>query len=87
MSDPKQGKREWRLYLHDMIEFAQKVQSYTDGLDQAINTRDYHLDSVFMTAAITEISTSNSGRARLASTQARAGENPSITHASQISFM
>ena len=34
MSDPKQVKREWRLYLEDMIEFAQKVQSYTDGLGQ-----------------------------------------------------
>ncbi len=34
MSDFEQDKREWRLYLDDMIEFAQKVQSYTDGLDQ-----------------------------------------------------
>ena len=29
MSDPGQGKREWRFYLEDMIKFALKVQSYT----------------------------------------------------------
>ena len=33
MSDQK-DKREWRFYLEDMISFAQKVQSYTDGLEQ-----------------------------------------------------
>ncbi len=32
MSNP--GKREWRFYLSDMIEFAGKVLAYTDGLDQ-----------------------------------------------------
>ena len=34
MSDPEKGTREWRFYLDDMIEFAQRVQSYTDGLEQ-----------------------------------------------------
>lgn len=33
MSDT--GKREWRFYLEDMIGFAEKVLSYTNGLDQA----------------------------------------------------
>lgn len=33
MSDAAQ--REWRFYLDDMIEFAEKVIAYTDGLDQA----------------------------------------------------
>jgi hypothetical protein len=33
MSDPEKGKREWRFYLDDMIAFAQKVQTYTAGLD------------------------------------------------------
>ncbi len=33
MSDT--GKREWRFYLEDMIGFAKKVLSYTNGLDQA----------------------------------------------------
>ena len=33
MSDASQ--REWRFYLDDMIKFAEKVLSYTDGLDQA----------------------------------------------------
>lgn len=27
--------REWRFYLNDMIDFAQKVIAYTEGLDQA----------------------------------------------------
>ena len=33
MSDA--APREWRFYLDDMIEFAEKVIAYTDGLDQA----------------------------------------------------
>lgn len=33
MSDPI--RREWRLYIDDMIEFAGKVLAYTVGLDQA----------------------------------------------------
>lgn len=33
MSDA--GQREWRFYLDDMIEFAGKVLTYTQGLDQA----------------------------------------------------
>ena len=33
MSDDR--PREWRIYLDDMITFASKVISYTDGLDQA----------------------------------------------------
>jgi len=33
MSDT--SKREWRFYLDDMIGFAEKVLSYTEGLDQA----------------------------------------------------
>jgi uncharacterized protein with HEPN domain len=33
MSDA--SRREWRFYLDDMINFAEKVLSYTDGLDQA----------------------------------------------------
>lgn len=34
MSDDGQGKREWRFYIQDMIEFSEKVLSYTEGLDQ-----------------------------------------------------
>lgn len=33
MSDSFQ--REWRFYLGDMIEFSEKVLTYTKGLDQA----------------------------------------------------
>ncbi|MDA8365128.1 MAG: DUF86 domain-containing protein [Gammaproteobacteria bacterium] len=33
MSDSAQ--REWRFYIDDMIDFAKKVITYTDGLDQA----------------------------------------------------
>ncbi len=32
MSDA--SKREWRFYIDDMIDFAEKVLSYTEGLDQ-----------------------------------------------------
>lgn len=32
MSDSVQ--REWRFYLNDMIDFAEKVIAYTQGLDQ-----------------------------------------------------
>ena len=28
------GNREWRFYINDMIDFAEKVMTYTDGLDQ-----------------------------------------------------
>ena len=34
MSDAEQGVREWRFYVQDMIEFSEKVLSYTEGLDQ-----------------------------------------------------
>ena len=34
MSDAGQGTREWRFYIQDMIEFSEKVLSYTEGLDQ-----------------------------------------------------
>lgn len=29
------GQREWRLYIDDMIGFAEKVLSYTEGMDKA----------------------------------------------------
>jgi hypothetical protein len=35
MSDAGKEQREWRFYLDDMIAFAKKVQTYTDGLTQA----------------------------------------------------
>ena len=28
------NKREWRFYIDDMIDFAEKVRTYTAGLDQ-----------------------------------------------------
>lgn len=37
MSDPVETedapRRDWRLYVNDMIEFSEKVLAYTDGLD------------------------------------------------------
>ncbi|MDI5983373.1 DUF86 domain-containing protein [Halomonas sp. M4R5S39] len=33
MSDAS-SQREWRFYIDDMIGFAEKVLSYTEGLDQ-----------------------------------------------------
>lgn len=35
MSDGPRPPREWRLYVDDMVTFAEKVQSYTQGMDQA----------------------------------------------------
>ena len=35
MSDATHEARDWRLYVQDMIEFGEKVLSYTNGLDQA----------------------------------------------------
>lgn len=32
MSSSEQEHRNWRLYVQDMIEFSEKVLSYTDGL-------------------------------------------------------
>ena len=34
MSDPDRMPREWRFYVEDMIDFAERVMSYTEGLDQ-----------------------------------------------------
>ena len=34
MSDAESGPREWRLYVHDMIEVCGRVLSYTEGLDR-----------------------------------------------------
>ena len=30
MSDGEQGKREWRFYVQDMIEFSEKVLAYSN---------------------------------------------------------
>jgi len=35
MSKTTTGKREWRFYVGDMIEFSQKVLSYTADMSQA----------------------------------------------------
>ena len=34
MSERSQGNLDWRMYVRDMIEFGQKVISYTDGLNE-----------------------------------------------------
>ena len=33
MSDAREVGRDWRLYVQDMIEFGERVLSYTTGLD------------------------------------------------------
>ncbi len=40
MSEGSGSQREWRFYLDDMIAFAEKVQAYTEGLDQAAFVAD-----------------------------------------------
>ena len=34
MSSAGQGSREWRFHVQDMIDFCQRVLSYTEGMDQ-----------------------------------------------------
>ena len=34
MCDNREETQPWRLYVQDMIEFAEKALSYTEGLDQ-----------------------------------------------------
>ena len=34
MSSAGQASREWRFHVQDMIDFCQRVLSYTDGMDQ-----------------------------------------------------
>ena len=34
MCDRRDDTRHWRLYVQDMVEFAEKVLSYTKGIDQ-----------------------------------------------------
>ena len=40
MSEAGHKGREWRLFVHDMIEFCEKVLTYTNGLDQAAFVAD-----------------------------------------------
>ena len=35
MSDSSKGQREWAFYIQDMANFAQRIVTYTQGLDQA----------------------------------------------------
>ncbi len=34
MSNTRQEAREWRFYVNDVIEFGEKVLSYTEGMDR-----------------------------------------------------
>ena len=40
MSDADPPPREWRFYIVDMIEFAEKVLAYTKGVDQGTLVAD-----------------------------------------------
>ena len=40
MSDIHEEECSWRLYIQDMIDFGEKVLSYTDGLDQETFTAE-----------------------------------------------
>ena len=35
MSDGLSDTRSWHFFIEDMLEFGEKVLSYTDGLDEA----------------------------------------------------
>ena len=34
MFDRREEARDWRLYVQDMIEFAERILSYTEGMDR-----------------------------------------------------
>ena len=38
MSDAGLEPREWRFYVNDMIQFAEKVQRFTDGIVAGLET-------------------------------------------------
>ena len=40
MSEPGGEARHWRVYLQDMIDFAERAVGYTEGLDQRAFTSD-----------------------------------------------
>ena len=40
MCDHREETRDWRLYVQDMIEFAEKVLSYTERMDRETFTND-----------------------------------------------
>lgn len=40
MSSAGEGSRDWRFYATDMIAFAEKVRTYTAGMDQATFVKD-----------------------------------------------
>ena len=40
MYSSSREQRQWRLYVDDMIEFAEKAQSYTEGMDQTAFVTD-----------------------------------------------
>ena len=41
MSDPREGARNWRLYVQYMIECGEKALSYVQGLDHATFIADH----------------------------------------------
>ena len=41
MCERLRGDRDWRLYVLDMIKFAERVLAYTDGLNRKTFTADY----------------------------------------------
>ena len=53
MSSAGEGSREWRFYVADMIEFADKVRTYTSGMDQAsFPTKSALLKATFVDDAV-----------------------------------
>ncbi len=40
MCSSRREQRQWRLYVNDMIGFAEKAQSYTEGMDQTAFVTD-----------------------------------------------
>ena len=44
MSEPRRAERDWRLYVQDMMQFAQRISAYSKGMDRddfIADTRTY----------------------------------------------
>ena len=53
MSESPPPQREWHFYIGDMIDFAEKVLSYTSGLDQNdFTSRDLTYDATLRNLAL-----------------------------------
>lgn len=62
MFESEHEGRHWRFYIQDMIEFSEKVLSYTDGLDQDAFVADERTyDAAYVVCTSRKLLTTNEG--------------------------